>query len=169
MKHLHLLAPDVERAKQLIDELRQEGIEERHIHLIAKDHALLEKEHLPEASLLQESDVVPAVEKGVAAGGVTGLLAGIAAITFPPAGLALGGGAVLGTGLLGAGLGGLISGLTGISHPNSRLEEFKSAIEEGHILMLIDAPKDRFEEIAELVKKHQNDWFAQLSGQRGPT
>jgi hypothetical protein len=37
---------------------------------------------------------VPALQRGVAAGGLAGLLAGALAVTFPPAGLVLGGGDV---------------------------------------------------------------------------
>ena len=61
---------------------------------MAKDSVTLDQ--LPKASLLEESDFVPALKRGAAAGGGVGLLAGLAAVTFPPAGIALGGGALLG-------------------------------------------------------------------------
>mgnify|MGYP000505963564 CR=1 FL=1 len=55
-------------------------IEERHIHIAAADHHALTEANLPEANLLQESDFVPAVERGLAVGGATGVLAGVAAV-----------------------------------------------------------------------------------------
>lgn len=154
MRRLYFLVPDVECAKKLVDELLLARIEERHIHIVAKDHALLEREHLPEAGLFEESDFVPALERGLAAGGATGLLAGIAAVTFPPVGLVLGGGAILATSLLGAGLGAWASSMIGASVPNRQLERFHDAIDRGELLMLIDVPKARVDEITELVKSH---------------
>jgi hypothetical protein len=118
------------------------------------DHHALTEAHLPEAGLLQESDFVPAVERGVAIGGATGILAGIAAVALPGVGLALGGGAILGIGLAGAGVGAWLSSMIGISAPSSRLKEFETAIEKGSLLMMVDVPKARVDEITDLVKQH---------------
>jgi hypothetical protein len=154
MRRLYFLIPTIDSAKTIVDELLLARIEERHIHIAAKDHHALTEAHLPEASLLQESDFVPAVERGLAIGGATGVLAGIAAVTIPGAALALGGGAILGIGLAGAGVGAWMSGMIGVSVPSSRLKEFESAIEEGNLLMMVDVPKSRVDEITELVKSH---------------
>lgn len=154
MRRLYFLIPDVDSAKTIVDELLLARIEERHMHIAAADHHALTEAHLPEAGLLQESDFVPAVERGVAIGGATGILAGIAAVALPGVGLALGGGAILGIGLAGAGVGAWLSSMIGISAPSTRLKEFESAIEKGSLLMMVDVPKVRVEEITELVKKH---------------
>jgi hypothetical protein len=154
MRRLYFLIPNIDSAKTIVDELLLARIEERHIHIAAKDHHALTEAHLPEAGLLQESDFVPAVERGVAIGGATGVLAGIAAVTIPGAALALGGGAILGIGLAGAGVGAWMSGMIGVSVPSSRLKEFESAIEDGKLLMMVDVPKPRVDEIKELVKSH---------------
>jgi HAMP domain-containing protein len=114
-------------------------------------------EELPEASLAQKSDVVPALERGIAVGGATGILAGVIAVTFPPAGLALGGGALLAIALAGSGFGALMSTMIGVSAPNSRLKQFEDAVNEGEILMLVDVPKTRVEEIEAMVKQHHPD------------
>ena len=103
MRRLYFLLPGVDSAKTIVDELLLARIEERHIHIAAKDHHALTDANLPEANLLQESDFVPAVERGLAVGGATGVVAGIAAVTT--GGLALAGGAILGIGLAGAGVG----------------------------------------------------------------
>lgn len=154
MRRLYFLVPDVESAKQIVDELLLARIEERNIHVVAKDHHALEVAHLPEAGLFEESDFVPALERGLAVGGATGLLAGVAAVTFPPAGLVLGGGAILATSLLGAGLGAWVASMIGVSVPNTQLQKFHDALEQGQLLMLIDVPKDRTDEITELVRSH---------------
>ena len=154
MRRLYFLIPDTDSAKVIVDELLLARIEERHIHIAAADHHALIEAHLPEANLLQESDFVPAVERGLAVGGATGVLAGVAAVVIPGVGLALGGGAILGIGLAGAGVGAWVSSMIGISTPSSRLTEFEKAIEAGQLLMMVDVPKDRVDEITTLVRSH---------------
>lgn len=151
-RRLYFLLPDVQVAKQVVDELLLARVEERHIHVLAKEGIQLED--LPEANLLQKSDFVHGVEQGVAVGGATGVLAGLVAVTFPPAGLILGGGAVLATALAGAGMGAWISGMIATDVPNSRLKEFQAAVETGQILMMVDVAKDHVDEVSASVKKH---------------
>jgi hypothetical protein len=154
MRRLYFLIPTVESAKAIVDELLLARIEQRHIHIAASDHHALLEANLPEANLLQESDFVPAVERGLAIGGATGIVAGIAAVALPGVGLALGGGAILGIGLAGAGLGAWASGMIGISAPSSRLKEFEEAISEGSLLMMVDVPKEQVDETTSLIQKH---------------
>lgn len=154
MRRLYFLIPNVDSAKKIVDELLLARIEERHIHIAAADHHALTEAHLPEASLLQESDFIPAVERGLAVGGATGILAGIAAVAIPGVGLVLGGGAILGIGLAGAGVGAWLSSMIGISAPSSRLKEFESAIQNGELLMMVDVAKSRVDDISNLVKSH---------------
>lgn len=154
MRRLYFLLPDIQSARAIVDELLLARIEERRIHIVAKDHHPLQQSNLPESNLLQNTDFIPAVEKGLAVGGGTGVLAGLVAMTFPPAGLILGGGAVLGLGLLGAGFGAWISGMVGLSADNTQLKDFEQAIEQGQLLLMVDVPRTRAEEITELLKKH---------------
>jgi hypothetical protein len=128
--------------------------------VIAKEGVALED--LPEASLLQKSDFVPAVERGLALGGATGALAGLAALAFPPAGLVLGGGAVLSIALAGAGMGAWLSGMIGMDVANSQLKTFEAGLESGQLLMLVDVPKSRVDEIDTLVKQHHPE--AEIGG-----
>ncbi len=154
MRRLYFLIPDVNSAKQIVDELLLERIEERHIHIASRDHHALLEAHLPEANLLQESDFVPAIERGLAVGGATGILAGIAAVAIPGTGLTLGGGAILGIGLAGAVVGAWVSSMIGVSVPSTRLQEFESAINEGQLLMMVDVAKAKVDGITELVRQH---------------
>ena len=154
MRRLYFLIPGIDSAKTIVDELLLARVDQRHIHIAAADHHALTEANLPEANLLQESDFVPAVERGLAIGGVTGILAGVAAVALPGVGLVLGGGAILGIGLAGAGLGAWVSSMIGISAPSSRLTEFEDAIKEGGLLMMVDVPKTRVVEITVLIKQH---------------
>jgi len=152
MRRLYFLVPNVETARKVVDDLLLARIEFRHIHVIAREDTPLED--LPEASMFQSSDFVPALERGVAAGGATGIIAGIVAVTVPPAGLVLGGGAILGIALAGAGFGALLASMIGAGIPNSRLKAFERAVDQGNLLMLVDVSKARVEEIEQLIRNH---------------
>jgi hypothetical protein len=152
MRRLYFTVPDLSTAHTVVDELLLKRVEERHIHIIAKEGTPLGD--LPEANLLQKSDFIPAMERGLAMGGITGVLAGIAAVTLPPAGIILGGGAILATGLVGAGIGSWISGMIGMDVGNSQTTQFEAAIEAGEILVMVDVGKEQVGEIEDLIKTH---------------
>lgn len=152
MRREYFLVPDIETARKIVHELLLSHVEERYIHLIARDDIPLED--LPEATLAQKSDFVPALEKGVLGGAYTGLAAGLIVMTFPPAGMVIGGGALLAMIAAGATVGGMMSTLVGVGLPSSRLEKFEQAIKAGEILILVDIPRKRQDEIQEIVTKH---------------
>ncbi len=153
MRRLYFLLPDLETTHKVVDELLLARVEERHIHVIAREGVPLGD--LPQASLVQKSDFVPAMERGIALGGATGVLAGLAALAMP--GVVVAGGALLAMGLLGAGMGAWLGGMIGLDVENTRIKQFESAIQAGEILVLVDVPKDRVEEIQNLVRKHHPD------------
>lgn len=155
MRRLYFMVPNIDTANTVVDELLLKRVDEHHIHVVAKEGTPMGD--LPEANLLQKSDFIPAMERGLAVGGITGVLAGIAAVTFPPAGLVLGGGAILGTSLAGAGIGAWISGMIGMDVPNTQIDKFEDAIEKGEVLMMVDVAKTRVEEIEALVQQHHPD------------
>jgi hypothetical protein len=153
MRRLYFLLPDLDVTHKVVDELLLARIEERHMHVIAKEGTPLKD--LPEASLAQKSDFIPAMERGIAAGGATGIVAGLAAMAFP--GVVIAGGALLAMGLAGAGMGAWLGGMIGLDVENSHIKQFEEAINSGHILVLVDVPKDRVDDIQTLVKKHHSD------------
>lgn len=152
MRRIYFLVPNIDVTKRIVDELLLARIEERHIHVIAKRGTPLEE--LPEASLLQKTDFIPAVEQGLALGGATGMIAGLVAIALPPASTVIAGGVLLATTLAGASVGAWVSGLVGMTLGNRRIKEFEDAIEAGHFLVLVDVPADRVDEIEGRIKQH---------------
>ncbi len=151
MRRIYFLVPNIETTKKIVDELLLARVEERHIHVLAKRGTPLED--LPEATFLQKTDFIPALEQGLALGGATGLLAGLVAISLPT-GLVLGGGALFAITLAGAGVGALMSSMVGSSIGNRRIEQFQEAMERGEFLLMVDVPRDRVEEIEAIIKKH---------------
>ena len=152
MRRIYFLVPDIEIAKRIVDELLLARIEERHLHVLAKRGTPLED--LPEASFMQKSDFVHAVEQGIGLGGVAGVLAGLVAVALPGTPLVIAGGVLLGTSLAGAGMGAWLGGMVGMNVGNTRLKQFEEAIERGSLLVMADVPRFRVDEIEERVRKH---------------
>jgi hypothetical protein len=44
--------------------------------------------------------------------------------------------------------------MIGVSVPSSRLNEFENSIKQGKLLMMVDVPKARVDDITDLVKQH---------------
>lgn len=151
MRRLYFVMPGVETAKRVVGEFLLARVEERYIHVVAKEGTPIE--NLPEAGHVEKSNLIPALQRGIAIGGATGLLAGLVAVAFPPAGLIFGGGPLLATTLASAGIGGWLSAIIGSGVPNTRIEGFRKAIEQGKLLMMVDIDKERIDEITGLVKK----------------
>ncbi|MDD2761746.1 MAG: DUF1269 domain-containing protein [Methylomonas sp.] len=150
MRRIYFLAPNIETTHKIVDELRAEGIEDRHLHVLAKRDTPLQD--MPEASVFEKTDFIPAVERGVALGATTGLLAGLVGLRF--AGFAIAGGPVLGLLAYGATIGAMMSGLAGLQVGNSRVKQYAEAIERGEFLVMVDIAKERIDKISQLISKH---------------
>lgn len=166
-RRMYFLLPDIQRARAVFKELLLERVEERHMHVLAKEGTNLGD--LPEASLLQKSDAVHATRLGLIVGAATGAAIGLIVWLFPPAGLAsvMSAGVVLLMALLGAIMGLWASGMIGTSTPNTELEPFLPEIERGKVLMIVDVPADRAEEISRLIKRQHPE--ADLRFQPAPS
>jgi len=147
MKRLCFLLPNVGSAHGVVEELRAKGISDARIHVVANESA--ELGDLPEAGLVYESDFYPQLERGIAVGGTIGAIGGLVAMRV--AGAVFGGGAVLLFGLIGAGVNALLAAIAGAAFPSSRLTQFESAIEAGHVLVMVDVPVKEIPAIEKLV------------------
>lgn len=150
-RRLYFLLPSVHSARQTANDLLMARVEDRHMHFLARRGTDLGELH--EASFAQKSDMVHGAELGLAVGGACGLIIGVMMVLWPPEGVTLQLVAVLVATLLGAVIGAWISSLVGASVPNSRLKAFASEIEKGQILLMVDVPRKRIEEIRELVSR----------------
>ncbi|MCW9048233.1 MAG: DUF1269 domain-containing protein [Gammaproteobacteria bacterium] len=151
-KRLYFLLPDLGETSKTVDELLIARIDEKHIHVMAKEGVDLGD--LPEAGIFQTSDIVHGVETGIVIGGISGLVASIVAITALQAGSMMGL-IILGCTLFGAGFGVWTSAMIGSSTKNSRLKEFEQSMEAGKILLIADVPLDRVDDINHKMQAHK--------------
>lgn len=150
MRRIYFLTPNIEVTHKIVDELRSLGIEDHHLHVLAKRDTPLQD--LPEANELQKTDFIAAVERGAALGASTGLLAGLIGLRF--AGFAIAGAPILGVLFFGGTIGAIMSGLAGLQVGNSKVRQYEKAIENGELLVLVDLAKDRIDEISQQISKH---------------
>jgi hypothetical protein len=163
-RRLYFVLPDVESATQMFNDLLLARIEYKHIHFLARPDIPLGD--LPEATVLQKTDIVHGAELGMMIGGAAGVIGGVLAVLFPPGGISLQLGAVLLAALGGALFGMWVSSMAASAIPNSRLRPFEKAIERGQVLMMVDVPLYRVAATRDLVVSRHPE---ALSGGVEPT
>lgn len=148
-RRLYFMLPDVESARGMLDEMLLARIPVQRIHFLAKRGTL--PADLPEASVLQKTDMVHGAQLGVVIGAAAGLSGGLLALAFPPEGVSVQLVVVLIGGIAGALLGSWISSMAASAVPNTKLKAFHPEIERGRVLMMVDVPMSRAGEISQLV------------------
>ena len=148
---MYVTLPDLASAKKLADDLLLARVEDRNMHFLARRGTDLGE--LREASYLQKSDTVHGAFVGMVLGGAIGVLVGLALVYFPPGRMSIELVAVLVAALVGAGLGTWVAGMVGLQVPNSRLRAFEKDIEAGQILLMLDVPSGRSEELHRVIAR----------------
>lgn len=137
MKRLIYAFDSADTARAAVAMLRERGIPEKCISLIARHDIQLET--IPDRYLDARTDFMPALARGGAIGGITGLFAGIVAMAFPPLGIAIAGPALIGFVAGGAALGAWMSSMVGASVPDTVRQKFEDEIRAGRTLLVVDA------------------------------
>jgi hypothetical protein len=130
----------VASARAAVERLRARGVADKCLSLIARSD--IELERVPAELLDASSDFVPALGRGAALGGATGLFAGIAAMVVPPLGIAMGGPVLLAFLAGGAVVGAWSAALIGATVPNDIRRRFEDEIAAGRILLAVDTQRD---------------------------
>jgi len=135
MKTRHVFSTrDLGAAEDAVDALRQAGVSNDDISLIARHD--IENERIPDDQQDTSADFGRGGVKGLLAGGGSGLLVGLVAVAIPPLGITLAGAAAMA--VAGAAVGGWMGMLTGTSEPGKVRREFEEEISAGHILVVVD-------------------------------
>ena len=150
-RRIYWLLPDLASARRTMDDLLLARIDEGHMHFVAREDADMTGLHA--ANVLQTSDVIRSAEAGLVIGGATGAILGaIVAVAYPIFGDKPEWGLIAVLAIAGAGFGAWASSMIGVSTPSKRLKRFEAQIEQGQILLMVDAPRGRVEEIEERLQ-----------------
>ncbi|HKO88870.1 MAG TPA: DUF1269 domain-containing protein [Burkholderiales bacterium] len=150
-RRLYFVLPDVTSTRRVADELLLARVSDRHMHVLAQRGTELGA--LREASVWQKSDLVHGAEVGMVIGGIGGFLLGLMVVLTPPNGVEMQMITVLISSVIGAIFGAWSASLIGASTPNSRLKRFQADIDAGQILLMVDVPAARVDEIRDLVSR----------------
>ena len=144
---MYVTLPDVASARALANDLLLARVEDRHMHFLARRGTDLGELH--QASYLQKTDTVNAAFRGLLTGGVMGVIIGTVIVYALNTELV----AVLLGAVIGAGLGAWVSSMVGLQVGNSSLKDFEKDIADGKILLMLDVPAGRYEEIRGVIAK----------------
>jgi hypothetical protein len=151
-RRLYFLLPQLNTAKIIHNELLLARIEERNMHVLARDNISLAG--LPEASILEKSDVIHGLQLGFIIGGFTGIA--LATFAFLLGFIVPGWETISMSAIVvgGAFVGAWTSSMVAINIQNTRLKEFMKDVNSGQILYMVDVPVYRVDEITDLVHSH---------------
>jgi hypothetical protein len=122
------------------------------MHFVAREG--LDLTDLCEANLLQTSDLIRSAQLGLVIGGLTGVAAGVVTALFLQGDTAaIPWGWVGALTLLGGLFGVWASSMIGIATPSHRLERFSDALAAGQILLMLDVPRTRVQEIEAMLQQ----------------
>lgn len=139
MKTRHVFSTrDIQAAELAVDALRQAGLSDDNISLVARRD--IESEGIPDDQRDTGDDFGRGGLKGMLTGGGSGLLVGLVAVGVPPLGLTLAGAAALT--VAGAAVGGWVGMLTGTAAPGPVRRKFEDEIAAGRVLVAVDGESD---------------------------
>ncbi len=147
-RRLYFIFSDKQQAQQALTDLTQAGVDQGHIHALAREGVDLGT--LPQATGPQRRDLALRLENIVWRGNLVlfalalltllaGIFSGISALSL------LGMAVMLATFIGGA--------LFAYQVPDAHLDEFRGALAHGDIVLLVDVPHRRHGEIEELMRQ----------------
>ena len=151
-RRLYFLLPDIRSAKIVHNDLLLSKIEERFMHVIAKEGT--ELEDLPEAGIRQKSDLVHGFQLGMILGGLTGMILSSIAVMLDMIVPGIEVWSVISLTLGGSFLGAFAATMIAVNVGNTRLAQFKHDIENGRILFMVDVSFNKIDETIKLVQGH---------------
>ena len=148
---MYVMLPDLASAHKVANDLLLARVEDKHMHFLARRGTDLGELH--EASYLQKTDAVHGAFTGLVIGGFVGMLVGFLLVQYPPGGASIELVAVLIAAVVGAIFGTWVASMVGLQVPNSRLRAFDPEIQEGKILLMLDIPAARFDEVRTMIAR----------------
>jgi hypothetical protein len=157
MKCLYYLARTLESTRRISDDVRAVGVSDFLLHVISKDEAGLQKEHIHSSNYLETLDLIRAGLIGAAIGFIPGVI-GVGLLQyFQPFGPAVPRVVYFATVAVAMLFGAWEGGLTGIATENRKLAGFHDDIERGGYLILIYAPRDQEAAVRTMMRSRHRE------------
>ena len=163
-RRLYFLLPSLDSARRTADDLLLARVEDRHMRFLARRGTDLAGLH--EAGTLEKTDLVHGAGIGLVAGAMLGMAAGALVVAYPPEGMQPELVAVLIGMMVGGSLGAWMASMAAAAVPNSRLKQFEEEIAGGKILLMVDLPRRRTQEVSEVVLSHHPEALPRGEAQR---
>lgn len=151
-KRIFCLVENCEDAEAVYKSLLLAEVPRSDIHCLCKYGVCVGT--IPPATILQKTDLLHGLWRGLVWGGISGLVIGSGLYIYYPHIVSMGFALVLAMTLIGSAFGAWASSLVAISIPSSRLTSFHNEIAEGRILLMIDVPEARRPMITSLIAGH---------------
>src|SRR4029434_9431876 len=161
MKCLYYLAPGLESACRVSDDLHEVGIRDFFVHVIAKDESGLIKRQIHSGNYLETLDVIREGSLGAMIGFVAGLI-GAALLNYLGPFEHVPGVVHIALVALGTLFGAWAGGLVGIEKEHKKLASFHDDLEAGKYLILIYARKEQEAAVGEMMRTRHPE--AELTG-----
>lgn len=159
MRHrLFYLLPDMESARRAQDGLLLKRIEHKYIHFLSNAGKM--PADMREATVFQKTDIVHGAESGLLLGAFLGFAFGMWLVYYPLETMTAKAAIVVIATLAGTLFGGWAASMAAAAIPNSRLKAFYPEIENGKILLIVDVPARRIQEIeTAMAERHPETQF----------
>ena len=163
MNCLYYLARTLESTHRVSNDVRALGVNDSLLHVISKDEAGLQEQHIHSSNYLETLDLVRDGLIGAALGVIPGVF-GVALLKFfEPFGPNVPRVVYFATVAFAVLFGAWEGGLTGIATENRKLAKFHDDIERGWYLILIYTPKDQEAAVREVMRaRHREAEFAAI-------
>ena len=148
-RRLYFMLPNVASAERTANDLLLARIEDKRMHFMARPGTHLGALH--EAGYSIRNDLLRGAEVGLVSGSLLGLVIGTVLYVTQPIGITLQPVVILAMGLLFGLFGAWSSSMVGIALPNSQLSQFEEEIEQGKVLLIVDVPRSRIDEVRALI------------------
>jgi hypothetical protein len=148
-RRLYFVLPDVESAKQVERDLLLAKISDDRMYFLGKRG--MDLQDLPEATTAEKTDFMHGAMVGMMSGALVGAAIGVVVYLLQSYIFPMQLGVILLFFFLGGAFGLWVSALIGASTPNVKLREFEQAFQQGHILLMVDVPVERVDEIRRLI------------------
>ncbi len=142
---------DQSQAERAVNEIREAGITDEEISIVAKEGRINEDDNDQNSYLNQ--DITSGASTGGALGGLAGLMAGAGALAIPGIGPILAAGPIA-AGLTGVAAGGLAGGLVDLGIPQERGEYYENEVKKGGIVATVKSDQRRINDVATYFRRN---------------